>query len=269
MLAQLESDGQQQGGISMTDVPVWQEVESEVHRPGPWLPCLVGVAFVLGAVGFLMAGVPNPLWLWRSFLGLFVMAGSAILIWAVRCVSSPVRVRHAAADVLPEVPCEPLVCEGVVAHGRLSHELRENASGWKLRPAENIRCNDRCFLFCFGIPFLIVFSALLAWSFQGELHGSKWPVAVLFAVLVTILCGGTVLLIIGLVMRANYRRLSRLTIPRHDGDVELETSETPDWSKTDVLAGLTWCFIGEKGPSALSRPQIRISSTGVDVEDVR
>jgi hypothetical protein len=34
-----------------------------------------------------------------------------------------VRVRHAADDVLADVPREPVLWEGSVMHGRLTHEL--------------------------------------------------------------------------------------------------------------------------------------------------
>jgi hypothetical protein len=49
--------------------------------------------------------------------------------------SPPAHVRHAAPGVLPNVPQEPVVCEGSFVHGRLTHELWEDARGWQFRPA--------------------------------------------------------------------------------------------------------------------------------------
>ena len=122
----------------MPYVPAWQEAESKVYRPGIWLVCLVGTVFALaGGVGFLtFAGAlpPGmPTWVAKSLSGVFALLGGFVLAWAIGSVCLPRHVRHAAPDVLPDVPNAPVVCEGSVVHGRLTHELCETAEGWEFR----------------------------------------------------------------------------------------------------------------------------------------
>ena len=106
------------------------------------------------------------------------------------------------------------MCEGSIVQGRLTHELCEDAQGWEFRPAGRVhRTNLGCML-AFGIPFLAIFAGIGTWVIHDQLKIGGWPIAAACAILATVVCGGTPFLAIALGMRADYRRLSKLTIPR-------------------------------------------------------
>ena len=244
----------------MQSIPNWLEAESEVHRPGLWLPCLVGTVFVLaGCVGLLTVrrGMPpgaSP-WVVQLFMGVFCLAGGGVLVWVIRNSSLPIKVRHAVSGVLPNVPTEPVICEGAMVHGRLTHELCETDQGWEFRPAEDVWRNDQRFLFGFGLPFLVLFSGLLTWVFHSQLHIAGWPLAAVYGTVVTAVCGGGCFVLIGLIMRSGYHRLSKLTIPRNGNELELELAEPPKLENADLTEGLKWLFIRETRKQRLTIPQ--------------
>jgi len=226
--------------------PDWPQVESEVHRPGRWLALSVGTLFLLiGGVGISTIGnlVPPGVPLWIAKLGtvVFALLGGVVLAWAVGSIILPARVYHAAADVLPNVPKAPVIREGSVVHGRLTHELWEDAQGWQFRPAEVIRRNDRGFLLGFGVPFLTAFSVFLAWVAHSRWNFG-WPLSVVCGTVITLVGGGSTFLLIGMMMRSGNRRLSRLTIPRHGDNLELDSSEEINPAKVDLAEGLKWLF---------------------------
>ena len=70
----------------------------------------------------------------------------------------------------------------------------------------------------------------------------------------TAVCGGSAFLLIGLIIRSGYRRLSTLTIPRDGNDLELESAEAPKLEKADLADGLKWLFIGETKRQRLTIP---------------
>jgi hypothetical protein len=242
------------------ETPAWREVESEVDRPLLWVGLAVVAGFLLiGVIGFFTIGQTAPAgpqrWVARAVFGGFALVGSAACLSMLPRLISPVRVRHAASDVLPDVPREPVVVEGAVVHGRLTHELIEDSNGWQLRPSSQVRQYDRLFLLGFGIPFLILGAALWSWIFRTQLNVGGWVPAILAGTLVTLACGGTVLYLIGLIMRAGYRRLSWLSIPRNGGDLELDLAEPPEPENADVSAGVRWIFIGDTPRRALAFPR--------------
>jgi hypothetical protein len=244
----------------MPCIPASKEVESTVYRPGRWLVFLVGTVFVLaGGLGFLTIGHSIPpgteLWVAKSLTGVFALLGGVVLAWAVGSICSPIRIHHAAPDVLPDVPKEPVVCEGSVVHGRLTHELCETSQGWEFRPAGNGWRNDKRFLLGFGIPFLILFSGALTWVLHSQLNVANWLLAAVCGTVATAVCGGSAFLLIGLLIRSGYRRLSRLTIPRNGNDLEVESAEAPSLEKADLAEGLKWLFIGETRRQRLTIPR--------------
>ncbi len=252
----------------MPNIPNWREVESKVHSPGLWVLFLVGTVFLfvgvagllaigfVGVAGVLKIGDALPLgiqrWLGFSFMGIFASIGGVLLAVAIKKIVLPTCVRHAAADVLPNVPREPVIQEGLIVHGRLTHELCENNQGWEFRPAENVRRNDKRFLLGFGIPFLMLFAGLLTWVFHSQLEIAGWVVSAICGTFITMLCGGTVVLLIGMIMRAGYRKLSKLTIPRDGNDLELELAEMPECDKADLAKDMKWLFHGEAKRHRLS-----------------
>ena len=128
-------------GSAVLETQAWQDVDSEVCRPGLWLVLAVGAFFLLmGAIAFftVIHLVPPgfPVWIARLCTIVFASLGGVCFAWAVGGIISPAHIRHAAASVLPSVPQEPVTREGSVVHGRLTHELTEDASGWQLRPSD-------------------------------------------------------------------------------------------------------------------------------------
>jgi hypothetical protein len=188
-------------------------------------------------------------------MGIFVLAGSIVLALAIRLISLPIKVRHAVFDVLPNVPTEPVICEGSIVHGRLTHELCETAQGWEFRPAGGVWRNDRRFLFGFGIPFLILFSGSLTWVFHSQLNLAGWAVSALYGIIVTAACGGSAFLLIYMIVRSGYRRLSKLAIPRNGNELELESAEVPKLENADLTEGLKWLFVGETKRQRLTIPR--------------
>lgn len=250
----------------MPQPATWREVESEVHVPGRALAFFVGTIFVVIGIG-LFAGLlfrrpaNIPFWAGWLFAGTFLSFGLIPLGWSINARLRPPRVRHAAADVLPNVPTEPIPREGSVMHGRLTHELIDVGSGaWQFRPAEKLQRMDRNFILGFGIPFLIVFAALLTWSFHKQ-NGWDWTKSAVPAICLTLLCGGSAFVLIALVMRAGYRRLGRLDIAGDGGDLELDLPEEPDAAARENLAeGLRWIFVGDAKRQRLVIPRSLVAA---------
>jgi hypothetical protein len=211
-----------------------------------------------GGIGFSTIGgvVPPgiPLWIGKSCTAAVALLGCAPLIWGVRSIICPFNIRHAAPSILPTVPSEPVIFEGSVVHGRLTHELWEDASGWQFRPSGRLWHNDKVLLLGFSV-FLVIFSALLTWVFHNELRLTSWFLSTICGTTVTTICGGSVLLMIGMIMRSSYRRLSRLSIPRNGGDLELDAPEELKPEKTELSEGLKWLFLGETKRRRLTIPR--------------
>lgn len=222
----------------------WPEVESPVYRPARWLPFVLGSFFLLaGIVGYLMIGgaVPPGVQqsIGRSMMAAFALVG-ALALAAAFANFLPVRVRHAAPDVLRDVPREPVICEGSLVRGRLTHELVKGADGWQFRPAESVLGNDLRFLFGFGVPFMATCAGIVSWVAHDKMHVGGWPLAVLCWTLAAVIFVVPALFLIGMLMRGGYRQLCRLSIPLKDGDLELDSPEPPDPGKKDLLSGLKW-----------------------------
>jgi len=244
----------------VADAVAWREVESEVYRPGRWLALSIGAVFLLaGIIGFVAIGdaVPPglPYWLAKLGTGVFAFLGGTVAAVTIGSIIRPARVSHASLDVLPSVPKEPVICEGSVVYGRLTHELCEDAQGWQFRPAEHLWRTDKGLLFGFGIPFLVLFSGLLTWVLHSQLELGGWAVAGMLGVLITVACGGTAGLLIGMMMRAGYRRLSRLAISRNGNDLELDSPEEVIAEKADLTEALKWVFLGNTKRHRLSIPR--------------
>jgi hypothetical protein len=235
-----------------------------VHQPTRWAVVFVGCVFLLvGVVGLLAAGsvapAGFPYWAIICGAGVFALFGGVPLAWIARQIIAPVRLRHARLDVLPSVPYEPLVQEGAIVHGRLTHELIEDADGWQFCPRMGLRRADMIFLYGFGVPFSIVFAAIITWIVHHELQWAGWIGAAFLAITVTLVCGGSTFTLIGMLMRSGFRQLSSLRIPR-DGDVEFDSPKLPDFEKTDLATGLKWAFLGGTEREQLKIPRDLIAA---------
>jgi hypothetical protein len=245
--------------VAVPGNPGWAQVESEVCRPGRWLALSIGSVFTLiGAIGFLTIGnaVPPGFPLWAAKLGTAVFAslGGLVVAWAVGGIILPIHVRHAAPDTLPNVPQEPVIREGSVVHGRLTHELCEDSQGWQFRPVERLWRNDKRFLLGFGIPFLLTFSALVAWVGHSQWNFG-WFLSAACGTMITLVCGGSTFILIGMILRSGYRRLSRLSIPRNGDSLELDAPEEPRTENADLIEGLKWLFQGDAKRQRLAIPR--------------
>lgn len=250
---------QNDGGNGGPCAPGWQEMVSKVHCPGRGLLLAVGTCFlVIGTIGFftIEGVVPPKMPAWIAPLGAAVFAslGGIVTVFAVASILRPVRVRHADASVLPNVSNEPVIQEGSVVHGRMTHELVEDSDGWQLRPSQQLRHYDTRLLIGFGVPFLVLFSGILSWVFHREGIFTGWPLCVLFGTAASAITGGSALLLNFMLTRASHRRLCRLTISKKRGDLELDTPREPNLESAELNAGLKWLFVGETERQQLTIP---------------
>lgn len=241
----------------MPDVVHYTQGESQVYRPGRWLALVVGTVILLsGSCGFLCFGSDlsgPPFWLLKLATAVFALMGGTLTIYAIGILVVPARITHASLALLPAVPNEPVITEGWVVHGRLTHELSEDSGGWQIRPAKSLLHNDKRFLFGFGIPFLLIFSTLLTWCLHTTMQFGNWAVSAMCALFVTAITAGTSFLLLGTLLRASYQRLARLTIPRDGNDLELDAPAEVVPEKVDLDGQLSWLFLGD-----VERQQLKI-----------
>ncbi len=243
-------------------VPTWPEVESQVYYPR-WFALSIGLFFlVTGVIGFFTIEPiipPNfPLWIARLATAIYAFLGAVAVEWAIRDMLFPTRIRHAAPGVLPEVPQEPVLYEGSTVHGRLTHELVDRAEGWELRPSPRLLRNDRRFFLGFGIPFTLVFIGLLTWGLHDHIKRGGWVGAAMAATLLALMSGGTAIGLMWMLVKASYRRLGRLTIPRDGGELQLNISEAI--CSQDLAEGIKWAFQGETKRQQLSIPREMVAA---------
>jgi hypothetical protein len=224
----------------MSQTRNWQEVESEVYRPATGMMAAIGTIFLMiGLVGLAIVWTKLPpglpVLIGSVATSLFAMFGSLVLVSSFRSIYSPPRVLHAAPDVLPDVPNEPVPLEGSIVSG-LANELVETSGGWQFRPSPRVKRSQIWFLLGFAIPFSILFAGGLSYGLRDQM--GSWPVAILAGATITLLCGGTAFSLIFLMIRSTFDKLTCLTIPREEGNLELEIPPPLD-SKTD---GLNWAF---------------------------
>jgi hypothetical protein len=214
---------------------------------------------MIGVIGFFTIDrvVPahKPLWIARLCTAVFALLWGAPLPSVIGRIVSPRRVRHAAPNVLPGVPREPVVLEGSVVHGRVTHELVEDPDSWHFRPAMRQWTNDKRFLLGFGIPFSIFFAGVLSWALRREDGVGTWPLAIVCGIGATLGSGGPAFVAIGMMMRAGYRRLCCLSIPRNGDALELDAPAEIDPAKADQTAGFKWVFHGECVRQRLTIPR--------------
>lgn len=219
----------------------WREVESNTYPAGWPLLLLVGGCFLVLGLGFAAVEAAQwrgpRSWLVVAFLMLFAGVGAALLtIMLIRLVA-PARIRHAADDVLADVPREPLLVEGAIAHGRLTHELVQEGSAWRFQPSDRNWRDIKRFLIGFGIPFSLVFVALVSWKFHREIG---WPLAIMCAALAVLVTGGPVFLLMVLSYWTSYQRLPSLRIPAGNAPLEIDLPGELKIAQRELKAALTF-----------------------------
>jgi hypothetical protein len=209
----------------------WREVESEVYFPNRWVSFAAGWLLVL--LGMVGAG---PVW---SFL--FSTGGGALVVWSIRRIYWPIRIRHASPEVLPAVPNEPVLFDGLCVHYRLKLKLVEDADGWQLQPTSDLSGNDRIFLFGIGIVVLTACAGTISYILHHQ-QIVAWPLSILAGVIATLLFGAPIMVLWGMMSRLSYHRLSRMSVARNRDEVVVELSEMPDTTRTDLASALNWAF---------------------------
>jgi len=165
--------------------------------------------------------------------GIFFLIGC--VVFTAAATTSAVYIRHAAAEVLANVPREPVLVEGANVHGRLTHELVETTDGWHFRPASRNWRNDRRFLLGFGVPFLLFAAGVLSWFLHRDGTARNWLLAILTGGFITVSIGGTVFWVMAAMLRWSYGRLPSLVIARggealaYEGPMPVEHNR--DWLK--------------------------------------
>lgn len=205
----------------------WPKSTSAVYLPGRSLIIAGGsVCLLFGLLGlFIDANAPEvkgPAWVLPLICTLVAIVGTCCFFYALLRSYVHVHMCHAESDLLPELPAEPLVHEGAIVYGSLTHELVEDSDGWHFRPSPKLQRNNKRFAIGFGIPFLIGFAAILSWVFHHQMKLGSSLASAAIAIPITIFCGGTPLLLITVLLRAGYQRLCTLRIPRDGADLELE-----------------------------------------------
>lgn len=244
-------------GRAMTEIRNWQVIESQVYWPESWFFGLVGVIFLsLGTFG-LLAGIGSappeiPGWMPKAFWATFALLGAIPLTQLLTRKVRPVRVRHA---MLPDVPSEPVLLEDSIVSDHWTYELIEEPEGWQFCPNRLQLRKIRCFLLGFGIPFLILFAAILSWGLHRENLLPDWPLAILCGTSITAFTGGTAFLIIGLLFRMEFRKCCSLNISRNGGELELQVPRTIDLASLNLEGELNWPLSEDDGYRRLQIPR--------------
>ncbi len=212
----------------------WAQAETTVRRPGRAAAVMISVTFLIVGSGGLVWGESEfaddgaEIWIPRALFGGFTLLGGLAFLAALRAVTSSVAVRHADASVLPDVSPEPVISEGWIVHRRLTHELTDTSQAWQLTPRQSLWNSNKRFLIGFGIPFSVLCVGVLSWIVHSQEIFPGWALSVLVAGVVTAVCAGSALVLIGFLMRAGYRRLCRLSIPSDRGELELHAPAALD-----------------------------------------
>ena len=203
----------------------------------------VGLAFVCGGIwiyGTAGKQFPPP-WPIAAFAACFAGLGAIAMLAGLNASLISRRIKHAPRSILPGVPSEPLICEGLVVHGRLTHELAPtDDGGWELGPGAKLWRNDKRFFVGFGVPFAIGFTAILSWVFHRE--GLAWHLAAIPAAFITIAIFGTVVGLMAMAARASYRRLSKLAYRKASDDLLLDLQQEWNAKNDEIHEGIKWFF---------------------------
>ncbi len=235
-------------------------IHSVVHRPGMWLGILGGSVFTAMGVAMMIAAWRNPpegcpIWVLQIVAGIFTLLGATLMGWSAVAIFRPVQIRHDSCEVLPNIPCSPVLQEGSTVHGRLTHELYETALGHEFRPSVHLWRNCLVFLVTLGIASLSIAVGVIFWVFREEQQIGGWVVSSMAATILVLMIGGTAFVLIGLALRASYRRLSRLSIPR-DGDyLELDTEEPAELDHANLTTTIQRLFVGTTNRCRVAIPR--------------
>ncbi len=81
-------------------------------------------------------------WFWLAGMITWALLGGALMAASIRRTVWPARVRHAAPSVLVDVPAEPVIQEGSLVIGQLTHELLEDEHGLAVPPGSQLAADQ-------------------------------------------------------------------------------------------------------------------------------
>lgn len=212
--------------------PAWPEVDSKVHEP--WLRQAIGVALVALAVDTVVASqlfvndVHRQDYGWLAYLicGFLFLFFSVLLFTKASRLVKPTFVRHATADVLGDIPREPLLEEFRVMQRTLKQELVHLGKDSLFRPNSAMRYSSKQMDLRIRFALWFVCSGVII-AFLLRSPGIDWPVAVFVPPLVSL---AVIALVEGgsrFVRNQELRDMVTLTVPRSSQPVILNTRNRP------------------------------------------
>lgn len=158
-----------------------------------------------------------------AMVGLALVAiGGCAFAWVAHDASRRRTFRHAAREVLPEVPRAPVLIDGTIFHGALRHHLVRHGDEWRVAPDPACPRRERRFVLWFSVPFVVLTEAAL-WFTSAEGDRVRW----FFMAGVLVVMPITVLLFAWM-MSMMERQLPTLVLPEHGGDLLfLRRGQTP------------------------------------------
>lgn len=224
--------------------PEQELVKTRIHEPGLKSGFVITLMlFIVGVIVLFADPFHNApgifRWLFYLIPGLFIFLGVAGAIQLGQKIIWPAYIQHTSQELRPDLAWAPVVWEGQHVIGRATHELIQDHEGWKYGLSRKMIFGDKLIVFGFGIPFLIAFAALLSWMFYQN-ERMPLPTAIASATAITVFCGGTSLLLIGLLIFGHRGRLCLMSIPNNKSLVEVEFSPKTNpktTAITDLLLG--------------------------------
>ncbi|HEX7377220.1 MAG TPA: hypothetical protein VF278_08910 [Pirellulales bacterium] len=213
----------------MTNVGNWPEIDSRVHRSGLWPAFLVGLVFLLlGMAVFAepaeVAPLGMPLWIIQVIAAYAATLGAvALVILTVVCLV-PVNVRHAAADVLPDVPSEPVIQERTWVQRALKYELTRDGEAWCFRPAPNHGLRTLGVAVGFALGSLPVYWGCAIWAIHEYLPGCDWPTATHYGTWAATCLSGLTAIVCTIWTRRHDQTLCSLRIPVNGENLEFSST---------------------------------------------
>lgn len=234
-------------------------VETRIHEPGLTTGFVMTLMFFIVGVIVLFVdpfhSAPGIFrWLFYLVPGLFIFLGGAGAIQLGQRIIWPAYIQHTSQALRPDLAWAPVVWEGQHVIGRATHELIQDHEGWKYGLSRKMIFGDKLIVFGFGIPFLIAFAAILSWFFHQN-NEMPLPTAIASATAITVFCGVTTFLFIGLLIFGYHSRLCLISIPNSESLVEVEFSPKTN-PKT---AAITDLLLGQP-----ERIQLRIRRDQID-----
>lgn len=234
-------------------------VKTRIHEPGLKTGFVITLMlFIVGVIVLFADPFHNApdifRWLFYLVPGLFIFLGGAGAIQLGQKIIWPAYIQHTSQERRPDLAWAPVVWEGQHVIGRATHELIQDHAGWKYGLSRKMVFGDKLIVFGFGIPFLIAFAALLSWMFYQN-ERMPLPTAIASATAITVFCGVTTFLFIGLLIFGHHGRLCLISIPNSESLVEVEFSPKTN-PKT---AAITDLFLGKP-----ERIQLRIRRDQID-----